>query len=254
MQNGFQLHSQNHTSASSINMWANAPHMWIAQYLFGKRSEFGAAAKAGVLAEDAVTNVIARGFTLDAAIASAVDEYNKFTALVCTDSEKKRGEALPGMITLAVEALKPYGEPTFEKDLFGKFIQRKVELTCNGEGWSLPIVGYTDFIFEKAGVCIDLKTSMKLVTDLSASHLRQACIYQRALGNMRVSFLYVTGKKSNLIECPDVTDTLAEIKAILTRQERFLALGNADLLRSIVPVNTETFYNDAAITREMYGV
>lgn len=235
-------------------MWADCPHAFVAQYIFKKRGIFSPAAKAGVLVEDAVCNVLAAGFTRDEAVKSALGEYAKFTALGCSESDRKRGESMEGMIDLALEALKPYGEPTFERDMFGKLLQRKVELTCNGNGWTLPLIGYTDFIFEKAGVCIDLKTSMRLATDLSDSHKRQACLYQKYLGNIRVSFLYVTGKKSNLIECPDVTDTLSEIKETLNRQERFLASGDADHLRSIVPVVKSSYYHDEEICKELYGI
>jgi hypothetical protein len=255
MQNGFELHNQSHTSASSINLWANAPHMWCAQYLFGKRSEFGAAAKCGVLVEDAITNVLARGFTAEYAISSALGEYNKFIALSATDSDKKRAEALPGMIELGLEALKPYGAPEFDVEpITGKLKQKKVEIVCNGDGWSLPVVGYLDYYFPAHGVVVDLKTTQRMPSEMSDSHKRQACIYQHAMGNQGVKFLYVTGKKSQMFDCGDVKETLAEIKAILNRQEAFLRLGDKELLRSIVPVNTETFYNDASITKELYGI
>lgn len=252
--NGFERHNQTHTSASSINMWADAPHMWIAQYLFGKRSVFGSAAKAGMLVEDAVVNVIAKGFTLDDAINHAIGEYNKFTALSVSDSERKRGEAISGMISLAVDALKQYGQPEFDiEPLTKNSKQKKIEVVCNGNGWSIPIIGYIDLHFPQHGIVVDLKSTMRMPSEMSDSHKRQACIYQKAMNNQGVKFLYVTGKKSEIFDCGDVADTLAEIKSILNRQERFLALGDKELLRSVVPINTNTFYNDADVTKEVYG-
>lgn len=252
--NGFELHGQAHTSASSINMWSDAPHMWIAQYLFGKRPTFGSAAKAGVIVEDAVVNVLARGFTMEDAIAAALGEYNKFTALSFTDSEKKRGDAIPGMIELAIDALKQYGEPEFDIEPITKNKkQKKIEILCNGNGWSLPIIGYIDLHFPKHGLVVDLKSTMRMPSEMSDSHKRQACIYQHAMGNQAVKFLYVTGKKSEIFNCGDVKDTLAEIKSILNRQERFLSLGDKEKLRDIVPINTNTFYNDVEVTKEVFG-
>lgn len=252
--NGWEMHGLTHSSASAINMWADAPHMWVASYLFNRKGIFSPAAKVGVLCEDAVRAVIAQGIPRDDAVKAAMNEYAKFTALGCSDADVKRGEGLPGMIDGAIEALKPYGKPTFETDLFGKLQQRKVEILCKGDGFELPVIGYTDFIFEEAGVCIDLKTSMRLASELSDSHRRQASIYQHALGNIRVSFLYVTPKKTNIIECPDVTSTLTEIKGILNRQNKFLASGDAQHLRQIVPVVESSYYHDDTISQELFGI
>ncbi len=248
-ENGFSRHGLLHTSASQINQYAEAPHMWLAQYLFNRRSSFGAAAKAGMLVEDAVVNIVARGFTEENAIGSALSEYNKFTALGATDTDNKRGLAIPGMISGAVEVLKQYGEPEF--DITGK--QKKIEVLCNGDNWSLPIVGYLDLHYPKHGLIFDLKTTMKMPSEMSDSHKRQSCIYRRAMSNQIVKFLYTTGKKTEVVECEDVNEVLADIKSILNRQERFLRLGDKELLRSVVPLMTSSYYNDAAITKELFS-
>jgi hypothetical protein len=252
--NGFEKHNIKHSSASAINMWCDAPHMWVAQYLFNKRGVFSPAAKAGVIVEDAVVNVIARGFTRDDAVNAAIAEYNKFTALGCSDADRKRGEGIAGMIDNALEALAPYGEPEFESDLTSGLKQKKIELTCNGDGWQLPIIGYIDFHFPAHGLVIDLKSTMRMPSEMSDSHHRQACIYQKAFGNQAVKFLYVTPKKSEVFDCGDVSGRLAEIKGVLNRQEKSLALGDAEVLRSVVPVNKGSFYNDDAITSELFGI
>lgn len=252
--NGFAKHGLQHSSASAINMWCDAPHMWVAQYLLNKRGTFSAAAKSGVLVEEAVVNVLARGWTGADAIKSAVDEYNKFTALSCTDSERKRGAGIPEMIELTLATLAPYGTPEFDRDLMGNIKQKKIELTCNGDGWTLPIIGYIDFHYPSKGVVIDLKTTMKMPGEMSDPHKRQACIYQKAFNNQAVSFLYVTPKKVQMFDCGDTGDMLGQVKTILNRQEKFLSCGDADKLREIVPVNTSSYYNDAAITKELFGI
>lgn len=260
-QNGFEQHGLMHSSASQINQFAEAPHMWVAQYLFNKRTPFGAAAKAGVLAEEAIVNVIAKGFTEEQAITSAVNEYRKFTALRATDSEVKRGEALEGMIQQGVAELKQYGTPEFDGvDNYGKLKQKKVEIFCNGNGWRLPIIGFIDLYFPKHGKIIDLKTTMKMPSAMSDSHLRQACIYQTAkeFSNQSVEFLYLTGKKAQTFPCPPTADTLANIKNILNRQEELLRTGSRDQIvaemRKYIPHEPSTFYHDAPITKEIFDV
>ena len=246
---GFARHGLQHTSASQINMYAECPHAWVGQYLFNRRSAFGSAAKSGVLVEEAIVNVLARGFTADAAIAYAVGEFNKFTALGATDADNNRGLAMPQMVYGALEALKPYGTPEFAPD--GK--QKKVEVVCNGDGWKLPIIGFIDLHYPLHGKIIDIKSTMKMPSAMSDPHKRQACIYQRAMGNQTVDFLYITGKKAQMLSCPDVPETLAGIKSILNRQERLLRLGDKELLRSIVPVITSSYYSDDGITQELFN-
>ena len=54
----------------------------------------------------------------------------------------------------------------------------------------------------------------------------------------------------------DPDELMAEIKLHLTRQERFLRLGDKDLLRDIVPVSPDSFYwrGDEAVRQRLYGI
>jgi hypothetical protein len=253
---GFSNHNIVHTSPSSINMWAACPGAWVARYVLGRKFKFGLAAKAGVLAEEAVVNVLANGWTLDAAIEAAIGEYNKASAFGCTDAESKRGEAIRGMITQAVEELAQYGEPEFDTDIANGKKQRKIEMLCNGDGWKLPVIGFLDFVYPKHGLVVDLKTTMRLPSEMSFEHLRQGAIYRQAMGNYGVKFMYVSGKGIKIHDIPETSGILAETKAILNRQERFLRLGDAETLRAVVPVNAASFYwsDDALLRQELYGI
>lgn len=254
--NGFERHGITHSSASAINTWVEAPCFWISNYLYGNKGKFGAAAKAGVLVEEALVNILARGWTEANAIAYASEAYGRFIALGASDADYKRAEAIPDMISMALSELRPFGEPEFDIDPFKGPVQKKVELMCKGDGWTIPIIGFTDFHFPKRKTVIDLKTTGRMPSEMSASHLRQRAIYKKAFNDHEVSFLYVTGKKSQMFTPDGMNDTLSEIKSILTRQERFLKLGDRELLRSIVPVSMDTFYwNDNVETRKsMYGI
>ena len=254
MQNGFEKHGIDHSSASSINMFSNAPCAWVAKYLFNHKLSFGMAARAGTLAEEAVVNVIANGWTEESAIDAAVKAYNKASSLVATDADIKRGKAIPGMISAALEELSQYGEPEFDGGVTGKQ-QKKIEIACNGDGWRLPLIGYLDFHFPKHGIVVDLKTTSRMPSVMSDEHTRQGALYRAAMGNQAVKFLYVTGKKASWFDIPDPAPILAEIKTILNRQERLLR-HDAETIRDMVPVISGSFYwsGDSDLRKSIYGI
>jgi hypothetical protein len=254
--NGFERHGIKHSSPSSINMWVSAPCAWVARYLFNAKFAFGNPARAGVLVEEAVIKVLAGGYGAQAAIDEAVAQFNKAIALGGSNADMKRRDAMRGMIENALKELAPFGDPDFEPDLIHKQKQRKAEMLCNGDGWELPVIGYMDLVYDKLGIVVDLKTTMAAPTNMSDEHKRQGAFYRGAMGNYGVKFLYVTGSKAVWHEIQDYTDTLKEFKAILNRQERFLASGDAATLKDIVPVAASSFYwgGDEALRKELYGI
>ncbi len=255
MTSGFELHGLTHSSASQINMWSDCPSAWVAQYLFNRKGAFGAAGKAGILVEDAVVSVLARGISQETAIQHAVNQYNTFIALSASDTDRKRSEAIPGMIMGALAALQPFGIPEFDGvDERGRLKQKQVDLLCKGDGFDINILGFMDLHYPAHGLVIDLKTTGRMPSELSDPHRRQGCIYRKFMGNHAVKFLYVTGSKSQFIDVPEPADTLAEIKNILTRQNKFLLLGDKNLLRGIVPVISSSYYHDDAIAKELFNV
>lgn len=254
--NGFQKHSLEHASPSQINMWAAAPCAWVAKYVLGRKMSFSNAALAGTLVEGAVVNVLSNGWEAEKAAADATGEYNKAIVFGASDADRKRGEAIPGMIAQALDELRQYGEPEMGVDLVYGKKQKKIELLCKGDGWELPVVGYLDFWFPQHGLVIDLKTTMRLPSEMSDEHIRQGCIYRQAMGNAAVKFLYVSGKGIKLHDIPEPAPALAEIKTILNRQEKFLRLGDAALLQAVVPVNAGSYYwtGDEGLRKELYGM
>lgn len=248
---GFICHNIKHTSPSSINMWAEAPDAWVAKYLLKVKFGFSPAARAGVLAEEAVVSVLARGMLEEDAVKYAVDTFNKANIFDRSEKTVSRGEAIPGMVSNALGELKQYGEPEFDTD--GK--QKKVEINCRVDDWSIPVIGYLDLDYPQHGLTIDLKTTMRMPSEMSKSHKRQHGIYKAFKGgNNIVKFLYVTPKKASWIEPEDTSDTLQEIKAILRRQNEFLKLGDIDTLKNIVPVLDSYYWSDdVQLRRDIYG-
>ena len=252
--NGFKKHGIDHLSASSINMFANAPCAWVAKYLFGRKFNFALAARAGVLVEDAVANIITDGMAIDDAIDFAVSAYNKQCAIGGSASDIKRGEGISGMIKIAVDELSKYGEPEYGGSVTKGREQKKIEITCKGDGWSIPVIGYLDFDFPAHGLVVDLKTTMAAPSNMSDEHIRQGAIYRFAKGNAAVKFLYVTPKKAVWHEIDEPKPVLEEIKIIATRMERLLRL-DAEQIKDIVPVIASSYYwsGDEAARQELYG-
>jgi len=253
--NGFEKQGIKHSSASSINMFVNAPCAWVGRYLYDKKFTFGPAALAGVLVEDAVCAVICGDQSLGEATDEALKQFGEKAPLTLAPSDVKRRDGMPEMIRLAVEELKPYGKPEFDESLTHGRKQKKIEIMCKGDGWELPIIGYLDFYFPDAGVVVDLKTTMRAPSFMSPEHTRQGSIYRFAMGNMGVKFLYVTPKKAVWHDVEEPKEVLAEIKTVLNRQERLLRLEKDDI-KDIIPVNASSYYwsDDAAMRKEMYGL
>jgi len=250
--NGFEKHGIKHLSASSINLWSNAPDVWVMSYLFKQRTPMGAAAWRGICSEDGVVAALTGAQSLRDATQSALEKFDK-RFIIADEKTTKERDVIAPMVENAVEALKQYGKPEFPND--GG--QNKISITAKGEGWEIPVIGFLDFVFPDSGLVIDLKTTNRMTKVMSAEHQLQRCIYAKAMGNYGVKFLYVSKAKTALLEDGDVNETLAKCKVKIGRLERFLSFVNdAETARAIVPVNPNTFYwsGSEALRAEMYGM
>lgn len=247
---GFKRHNIDHLSASSINLWANAPDVWVMQYLFGKRTAMGAAPWRGICTEDAVVETLMGGSEAEA-IAKALAKFDARFPIGDEKTTKERDMITP-MVQLAVEELMAFGKPEFPEDER----QEKISITAKGDGWEIPVIGYLDLVYPHHGVVIDLKTTSRLPSSMSAEHRLQRAIYQKAKGNMAVKFLYVTPKKAVMLEEGDVAETLAFAKAQISRLEAFLRAVDKETARAIVPCNPNSFYWQGAeeLRKEFYGL
>jgi len=247
--NGFDKHGIKHLSPSSINLWTNAPDVWVAQYLFGKRGPMSAAAMRGICTEDAVVAVL-QGKNADGALDAALEKFDQTFPIGDEKTTKERAMIQPCM-ELALQELEQYGEPEFPEEG-----QEKISITAKTDDYEIPVIGYLDLVFPKHGVVIDLKTTGRCPSVMSAEHQLQRAIYQKAKGNQIVKFLYVTPKKTNLLEDGDPSEILRKTKTQITRMERFLRSGNARDVASVIPVNPNTFYWNGAeeIREELYGL
>lgn len=247
--NGFEKHGIKHLSASSINLWTNAPDVWVASYLFKKRGSMSAPAMRGICTEDAVSAFLTGEMQKEAALEKALAKFDKMFFLADEKISKERAMIEPCM-ELTLQDLEQYGKPEFPEEG-----QVKISITAKTPDFEIPVIGYLDFVFPDHGVVIDLKTTGRIPSTMSAEHQLQRAIYQQARGNQIVKFLYVSSKKTSLLEDGDPTEILAIAKKRIARLEKFLRSGSADEIKDIIPVNPNSFYwNGSEDTREeLYG-
>lgn len=248
--NGFEKHSIKHLSASSINLWTNAPDVWVANYLFGKRGPMSAAAMRGICTEDAVVATLTGQLHRAGALDQALEKFDKFFPIADEKTTKERAMIEPCM-ELALGELEQYGQPEFPEEG-----QEKISITAKTDDYEIPVIGFLDLVFPQHGLVIDLKTTGRMPSTMSAEHQLQRAIYQKARGNQAVKFLYVSPKKTNLLEDGDPSEILAKAKVQISRMEKFLRAGNAQDIRDVIPVNPHTFYwnGNEAVREELYGI
>ena len=247
--NGFEKHGIKHLSASSINLWTNAPDVWVASYLFKKRGPMSAPAMRGICTEDAVSAFLTGEMHKSGALEKALEKFDKMFFFADEKISKERAMIEPCM-ELALQDLEQYGKPEFPEDG-----QVKISIACKTDDFEIPVIGFLDFVFPERGIVVDLKTTGRIPSTMSAEHQLQRAIYQKARGNQMVKFLYVSSKKTSLLEDGDPTEILAIAKKRIARLEKFLRSSSADEIKDIIPVNPNSFYwNGSEDTREeLYG-
>lgn len=250
---GFAEHGITHLSPSSINLWINAPDVWVAEKLFKRRGAPSPVMKRGLAVEAAAVAVLAHGQSVEDAAENAAREQFDSIFTIGDETTAKQRALIQPMTEQAVSALAPYGLPCIPE---GKRGQHKIKLTCKGEGWDIDVIGFLDFVYPDHGLTIDLKSTERCPSVMTPEHQVQRCVYAKARGNEVVKFLYVTPKKAALLEDGDVNETLARFKIHAMRLERLLRGRSREEIAAIIPVNPSSFYwrgNEEA-RRELYGV
>lgn len=247
---GFAKHRIKHLSASSLNLWKNAPDVWVAKYLGGMKSAFGPAPVRGQRVEDVVATVL-KGGDFTKAVADALDRFDRTFPNADEAARKERG-MIADMAKLAIDELRDLGPLEWGDD---QDSQCRVSIKCNFGEWSIPVIGFLDFVFPDSGTVIDLKTTSRIPSSMSSDHRLQRAIYARAKGNFAVKFLYVSTKKTALLEDGDVAETLAQAKHAVARLERFLAHHDAQSAIQCVPHNPDSFFwrGDEAARHQFFG-
>lgn len=247
--NGFERHGIDHLSASSINLWTNAPDIWVAKYLHGFKGTFGPAPRRGQCVETAVYLALT-GTEEAKALKAALDQFDRTFMFGTEDTQKERDHIEP-MMKAALSELRPLGIPEAGGDE-----QHKISITAKTDDWSIPVIGFLDFTYPEQGLVVDLKTTTRCPSRMSPDHQLQRAIYHTAMGNSAVKFLYATPKKTAWLEDGDPAEIMRRLRAQIIRLERFLAMHSAEDALACVPVNPNSFYwrGDEAALSEMFGI
>jgi len=256
--NAFERHKINHLSPSSISAWINAPSLWVLEKLLGHRGSMGAAAHRGTATEAGVSaGLFDPSLSVEECAAIAIPAFDRLTALSGDPKRETERAVIPGMIKQGL-TLREHGAPIRpnEPARYGSGEQHKIEI--NVEGVSVPIIGYLDWLYPTE--IIDLKTTMRVPSAMSDTHLRQAAVYKTAHMERRVRFFYCSDKKAekHTLTREQYDAAMREIVCASQRLERFLALSDDPYeLAAIVPHSSDSFYfNDPATKAkavEIYG-
>ena len=245
--NGFQKHGIGHLSATTINLFAAEPALFVAEKLLKRRGPVGCAAHRGTAAEAGIVRGL---LNPDAPISecqeAGIAEFDRLAALSAAPRRAKEREAVPAIVATALPELRQYGIPQ---------TQVKIERTLSGV--PVPWIGFIDLLFPDSGVLVDIKSQLRLSSEISTSHARQVALYAHGT-NYEARIAYCAPSKLGVYRLEDAPVHVAALVNIAQRMERFLALGDAEFLASIVVPDADSFYySDAttrAICREVYAL
>jgi len=241
--NGFSLHGIDHLSASSANLFAAQPALWVMERLLGHKGSVGAAAHRGTAAEHGIeTGLFSPEMPVADCQAMALKEFDRLTALCGDPNRDKEREAIPGIVETALAELRQYGVPARPEN--GR--QHKIE--CHLEGVPVPVVGYLDFVWDTHGIIVDLKTQLRLASEISETHARQGALYQHARGNYECRFAYTTPKKIGVYVLENGRQHLEAMRQIFLRMNRFLSVSKdpQELAGIVCPDYSSFYWNDPA--------
>ncbi len=201
-----------HLSASSLNSWAAQPALWVIERLMNMRAPMNCAVHRGSAIEAGVTEGLLNptkpvSECQDVAIA----RYDSLTAPSNDPNRAKEREAVSPSVAVALYELRQYGVP--DK------VQTKIERQM--ADIPVPLIGYLDYGYTAHGLVVDLKTSLRLTSEISVAHARQVAGYV-ANTNMTGRVAYVTPKKIGVyvVENPE-----QHMEAMLSNAEPHTGLG-----------------------------
>ncbi len=238
MTNPFETHKIKHLSPSSINLFANEPALWVVQYLYGRKFGVSCAAHRGTAAEAGVeAGLIDHARPIDECQQIALLKYDTLTAFSSDPKRAKEREGIPGMVAGAVKELRQYGRLTgYQEKIVHRFDDVPVD-----------VLGFLDFRFGDAGIVVDLKTTLRLNSEISPPHGRQVSHYIHAT-NYEGRVCYATPAKLAVYRVEDAAKSRAEMNNVARRIQKFLSLSTdpAELAAIVTPRVDEFWWADPA--------
>lgn len=243
MTSASERHGLQHYSASSCNLFQADPALFIMEKLMGLRGQVGCAAYRGTSVERGIEAGI---MDLEKPLAEcqeiAVKEFDRLSALSTDPNREKEREAVPGIVEQGLIELRPYGKPSHT--------QHKIE--WKHPDLPLPFIGYVDFFYEESGVVVDLKTQLRLSSEISVNHAKQVSLYCAAISdNLEGRISYVTPKKAATYRVENMREHLGALVKVAQTMERFLSVSDdPKVLAGLVAPNYDAFYWNDKRTRQ----
>lgn len=230
-------------SANTLKMPVDA---WVLKELNFKDG-MNAAMAAGIASEDGVKEgLLDHKRPISQCVALAHAKFDRLTAMkaISEESKSSRRKHIEGMVTHAINALRPYGTPVFPAEG-----QQKVSLQL--DGCKQSHIGYLDFLYPDHGLIVDLKTTLRLPTaGVADAHRWQGGIYGTALSNHEMRFAYVSGKECRIFRQEDVPQAIEEVRRATIALEKFMQLFDSyeEMAQHIVP-DYSSFYMSSPAMR-----
>lgn len=246
--NAFERHGIGHLSASSLSVFAAEPALWVMERLLKRRGPVGCAAHRGTAAEEGVVHgLLNPDAAIEACQAIALTKYDQLSALSGDPKRQKERDAVAPIVATAIPELRKYGIPDG--------VQLRIERRLDGV--PVPFLGFIDLRWSSLGMLLDLKTQLRLSSEISPSHARQIALYAHGT-NDAAGICYATPQKVGIYRLEDAATHTAAMANIAMRLERFLSVSSdPQELAGIVVPNFETFWwNDPharASGREIFG-
>jgi hypothetical protein len=256
--NSFAQHGIEHLSASSLNLWAAQPALWIMERLLGRRTPPGITAARGKAVEHGVHLGLSNSrLSIEECVEGAEREFTRQTALSSDPRREDERKKLAGWVRGALAELQQYGTPDG--------YQEKIEIRLDDV--PVPLIGYIDWRFSEHGLIVDLKTTERFPSAIGDAHGRQGAVYASAHGNFGMRFAYAkpapgkTDKRQVTVyemSGDDIRRHLAALRAIALSLGRFLAVSadGRELAGLIVPDFDSFWWSEPAARaagREIFG-
>lgn len=207
---------------------------------FKFKDPMGAAAYRGQAVETGVVQgLVDPNSSLESCIKLAERKYHIATMtepLSDKDVDRNKKVIAP-MVEALVKELRPYGIPEFGVD-------GQKRISINLDGVKRPTIGYLDLFYPQHGLIIDIKTTLRMPTQITASHGLQGAIYNHALGdNYEVRFVYASNTKCAAYSQDNTREKLEEFRLRAIHREHLLDMFPTwEELAQVTTPNYESFY------------
>ena len=235
-------------SATGCALAKNDMALFFMEKVMGIRGSVGCAAHRGSASEHGVAMGLQdHSVSVEACQDAALKEFDRLSALSTDPNRDKERAAVPGIVEHGLAELRQYGVPSH--------VQERIE--WQHPDLPLPFVGYIDFQFADHKIVVDMKSQLRLSSEISGSHAAQVALYCKAQSEPyegRVA--YITNKKAAVYRVENPEQHVEALVKIAQKIEAFLSLAQTkeELIRVLIPSTDLFYYNDPATRQKAFEI